>query len=186
MQMKEDILQETEEQQLRWRGHVMWMEDCRIARQVAECNPQGRRRCGRRVNIWKDGIMERMKRKKPQGWRIFRLWDLEGGEKSLGWGKICIHRKIYMDVVVFIALMTMTKPCTSSSCTAEYFYTYTNWHQQLLETKYLDSQNFCWRAIFLFPLPCPPRRLQPYFHEEWWRISFFLRAVPQSRTWRES
>jgi hypothetical protein len=28
--------------------------------------------------------------------------------------------------------------------------------------------------------------LQLYFHEVWWRISFFLRAAPQSRTWRES
>jgi hypothetical protein len=36
MGMKEDILQEIEEQQLRWYGHVMRMEDCRIAGRVAE------------------------------------------------------------------------------------------------------------------------------------------------------
>jgi hypothetical protein len=39
--MKKDILQEIEEQQLRWYCHVMRMEDCRIARQVAEWNSQG-------------------------------------------------------------------------------------------------------------------------------------------------
>jgi hypothetical protein len=44
MGMKKDILQKMEEQQLRWYGHVMRPEDCRIARQVAEWNPQGKRR----------------------------------------------------------------------------------------------------------------------------------------------
>jgi hypothetical protein len=34
--MKNDTLQETEEQQLRRYGHVMRMEDCKIAIQVAE------------------------------------------------------------------------------------------------------------------------------------------------------
>jgi hypothetical protein len=36
MGMKEDILQEIEEHQLKWYGRVMRMEDCRIAGQVAE------------------------------------------------------------------------------------------------------------------------------------------------------
>jgi hypothetical protein len=39
--LKKDILQEIGEQQLRWHGHVMRMEDCKIARQVAEWNPHG-------------------------------------------------------------------------------------------------------------------------------------------------
>jgi hypothetical protein len=39
--MKKDILQKTEEMQLRWYGHLMRMEDYRIARQVVEWNPQG-------------------------------------------------------------------------------------------------------------------------------------------------
>jgi hypothetical protein len=39
MGMKKDILQKIE-QQLRWYSHVMQMEDCRIARQVAEWTPQ--------------------------------------------------------------------------------------------------------------------------------------------------
>jgi hypothetical protein len=43
MGMKKNILQGIEKQQLRWYGHVMRMEDCRIARQVAEENPQGKR-----------------------------------------------------------------------------------------------------------------------------------------------
>jgi hypothetical protein len=42
MGMKKDILQEIEEQKLRCYGHVVRMEGCRIARQVAECNPQGK------------------------------------------------------------------------------------------------------------------------------------------------
>jgi hypothetical protein len=41
MGLKKDILQEIEEQQLKWYGHVMRTEDCKIARQVAEWNPQG-------------------------------------------------------------------------------------------------------------------------------------------------
>jgi hypothetical protein len=52
--MKKDILQGIEKQQLRWYGHVMRMEDCRIARHVAEWNPEGKRRRGRPVNTWKD------------------------------------------------------------------------------------------------------------------------------------
>jgi hypothetical protein len=58
MGLKKDILQEIEGQQLRWYGHVMRVEDCKIARQVAECNPQGIRRRGRSVSTWKDGIRE--------------------------------------------------------------------------------------------------------------------------------
>jgi hypothetical protein len=49
--MKKDILREIEEQQLRWYGRVMRMEVYRIARQVAEWNPQGNRRRGRPVNV---------------------------------------------------------------------------------------------------------------------------------------
>jgi hypothetical protein len=56
--MKKDMLQEIKEQQLRWSGHVMRMEDCRIALRVAEWSPQGTRRRGLRVNTWKDGIRD--------------------------------------------------------------------------------------------------------------------------------
>jgi hypothetical protein len=41
MGMKKDLLHETEEEQLRRYSHIMRMEDCRIARQIAEWNPQG-------------------------------------------------------------------------------------------------------------------------------------------------
>jgi hypothetical protein len=41
MGIKKDILQETEELKFRWCGRAMRMEDCGIARRVAEWNPQG-------------------------------------------------------------------------------------------------------------------------------------------------
>jgi hypothetical protein len=46
--MKKDIqvLQDSEEQQLRWYGHIMQMEDCRIAGQVTEWNPQEEKGAG--------------------------------------------------------------------------------------------------------------------------------------------
>jgi hypothetical protein len=71
--MKKDILQKVEEQQLRWYGHMMQMEDYRIARQVAEWNLQGKRRCSRPVNTWKDGIRHSMQRWNPKGVECFDL-----------------------------------------------------------------------------------------------------------------
>jgi hypothetical protein len=62
MVMKKDVVQETE-QQLRWRGCVMQMEDCRIARQVAEWNPQGNRRRGRPVSTRSYGLRVRKQRR---------------------------------------------------------------------------------------------------------------------------
>jgi hypothetical protein len=61
-----DVLQETEEKKLRWYGHIPQMEACRIATQVAEWNPQGKRSCGRPVNTWNDGIRDHEKQK-PHG-----------------------------------------------------------------------------------------------------------------------
>jgi hypothetical protein len=40
----DNIIQGIDEEQLRWNGHVMRMEDCRIARQVAKWTPQGKGR----------------------------------------------------------------------------------------------------------------------------------------------
>jgi hypothetical protein len=60
MGLKKDILQEIKEQQLKWYGHVTQMEDCNTARQVAEWNPQEKRRCSRPVNTSKDEIRESM------------------------------------------------------------------------------------------------------------------------------
>jgi hypothetical protein len=42
----------------------MGMEDCKIARQVAEWNLQGKGRRGRLVSMWKDGITDSMQRRK--------------------------------------------------------------------------------------------------------------------------
>jgi hypothetical protein len=60
--MKKDMLQEIEDQQLRWYGHVMRREDCRIARLVAAWNLQGLRRRDRPVSRLKDGIRDSMQR----------------------------------------------------------------------------------------------------------------------------
>jgi hypothetical protein len=56
------------------------MEDCNIARQVAEWNPQGKRRGGRPVNTWKDGIRESMQRGTPKDEECF---DLELWRKKI-------------------------------------------------------------------------------------------------------
>jgi hypothetical protein len=52
------------------------MEDCRIARQVAEWNPQGKRRRGRPANTWEDGIRDNMQRRnlKDEGCFDRELW----------------------------------------------------------------------------------------------------------------
>jgi hypothetical protein len=71
MGMKRDISQETEEPRLRRGGHVMRVQDCGIARQVAEWNPQEKRRRGRLVNIWNDGIRESIQ---SSGGGKIRLW----------------------------------------------------------------------------------------------------------------
>jgi hypothetical protein len=81
--MKKNILQEIEEQQLRWYGHVMRMDDCRTARQVADWNPQGKRRRGRPVNTWKDGIRDSMQRRK--------LKDKECFDREIGERKLCLQ-----------------------------------------------------------------------------------------------
>jgi hypothetical protein len=63
MRIKKNIVQEIEEQQLRWCGHVKRMEDGKIVKQVAEWKPQGKRKRGRPINTWKDGIRESIKRR---------------------------------------------------------------------------------------------------------------------------
>jgi hypothetical protein len=46
------------------------------ARQVAEWNPQGKRRCGRPVSTWKDGITDSMQRRNLKGEECFdrEIW----------------------------------------------------------------------------------------------------------------
>jgi hypothetical protein len=82
-----------EDQQLRWYGHVMRMEHCGIARQVAEWNPQGKRRRGRPVNTWKDGITDSMQRRNLKGEECFDRERWREKIMSLGSGKLCTHRK---------------------------------------------------------------------------------------------
>jgi hypothetical protein len=63
MGKRKKVVQEIEEQQLRWYGHVKRMEEGKIVKQVAEWKPQGKRKRGRPMNTWKDGIRESMKRR---------------------------------------------------------------------------------------------------------------------------
>jgi hypothetical protein len=51
-----------QEEQLRRYGHVKRTEDGKIVKQVAEWKPQGKRKRGRPINTWKDGIRESVKR----------------------------------------------------------------------------------------------------------------------------
>jgi hypothetical protein len=71
MRKKKDLLHETEEEQLRRYRHIMRMEDCRIARQIAEWNPQGKMRRGRPVSTWKDGIRNNTQRRNPKDEEYF-------------------------------------------------------------------------------------------------------------------
>jgi hypothetical protein len=52
------------------------MEDCRIARQVAEWNPQGKMRRGKPVSIWKDQIRDSVQRRNLKDEECFdrELW----------------------------------------------------------------------------------------------------------------
>jgi hypothetical protein len=61
--IKKNIVQETEEQQLGWCDHVKRMEDGKTVKQVAEWKLQGKRKRGRPVNTWTDGIRESVKRR---------------------------------------------------------------------------------------------------------------------------
>jgi hypothetical protein len=94
MGFKKDILQEIEEQQLRWYGHIMRKEDCKLAIQVAKWNPQQKMRRGRPVNTWKDGIRDSIQRGNLKDEECFyrELWRKK--IMSLGLGELCTHRKI--------------------------------------------------------------------------------------------
>jgi hypothetical protein len=54
----------------------MLVEDCRIARRVPEWNPQGKRRRGRPVDTWKDGIRDSAQKRNLKDERCFdrELW----------------------------------------------------------------------------------------------------------------
>jgi hypothetical protein len=98
MEMKEDILQETEEQQLRWYGHFMRTEDCKIGRKVVEWNPQGKRRRGGPAVTWKDGFRDSTQRRNLKDEECFdrELW--RGGK--LYSQKILFNNKKHYDACV--------------------------------------------------------------------------------------
>jgi hypothetical protein len=72
------------------------MEDCRTARQVAEWNLQGKRRRGRPVSTWKDGIMDGMRRRNLKDGECFdrELW--RNKIMPFGLGKLSTHRNIHI------------------------------------------------------------------------------------------
>jgi hypothetical protein len=80
IRMKKGILQEIEEEKLRWYGHVVRMEDSRIARQVAELKPQGNRRRGEPVNTWKGGFKDSLQRGNFKDEECFDRQLLGGGD----------------------------------------------------------------------------------------------------------
>jgi hypothetical protein len=52
------------------------MEECRIARHVAEWNPQGKSKHGRSVSTWKNGIRDTVQRRNIKGEYFDReLWE---------------------------------------------------------------------------------------------------------------
>jgi hypothetical protein len=65
--------------------------DCRIARQVVEWNPQGKRRRGRPVNIWNDGIRDSMQRR--------NLRDEECFDREL-WKKKTVYSQKNSDIYI--------------------------------------------------------------------------------------
>jgi hypothetical protein len=76
------------------------MDDCRIARQVAEWNPQGKRRCDRPVSTWKDGIRDSMQRRNLKGIEFF---DRELRRKKIvspGGVKLYSHKNSYMNIYI--------------------------------------------------------------------------------------
>jgi hypothetical protein len=82
MGKKKNIVQEIEEQ-LRWYGHVKRMEGGKTVKQVAEWKPQGKRKRGRPINTWKDGIRESMKRRELKEEEVWI--EIFGEEKSCIW-----------------------------------------------------------------------------------------------------
>jgi hypothetical protein len=95
MGMEKDILQEIEEHQLRWYGHVMRMEDCRTAELVAEWNPKGKRRRGRAVSTWKGGIRDSMQRRNIKDKEYFGR-ELLKKKKYVSWLRKTVYVCVYI------------------------------------------------------------------------------------------
>jgi hypothetical protein len=76
MGMKGDVSQETEEEQFIWHWHAMRTEGCRITRQVAEWDPQGKESHFRPESTWMDGIRKSTHRRNFEDEDYFnrKLW----------------------------------------------------------------------------------------------------------------
>jgi hypothetical protein len=90
--IKKNTVQETEEQQLRWYGHVKRTEDGKIVKQIAEWKPQRKRKRGRPINTWKDVIRE-SREKRAKGRRMYGSRFLEKKNLVFGSRKTVYSRK---------------------------------------------------------------------------------------------
>jgi hypothetical protein len=77
------------------------MEDCRIVRRVAEWNQQGKRRHGRPVNTWKDGIRDSMQRRNLKDEECF---DQVFWRKKIVFG---LRKTVYSQKNSYICLLCM-------------------------------------------------------------------------------
>ena len=62
MKVDNNILEVTEERELRWFGHIKRIGEGRIPKMILEWNAEGRRRRGNPQEKWMDGIRRSMNR----------------------------------------------------------------------------------------------------------------------------
>lgn len=74
----QDIIQEIQQKQLCWYGHVQRMKEERIPRKVMDWTPSDRRRCGRLKCTWEQRIQKAMSERNlhPGNWNDKRGWRL--------------------------------------------------------------------------------------------------------------
>jgi hypothetical protein len=84
------------------------MEDCRTARQVGEWNPQGKRRDGRPVNTWKDGVRDSMQRGNLKDEECF---DQELRRRKIVFG---LRKTVYSQKNSYTYIYLYYKPPSSS------------------------------------------------------------------------
>lgn len=83
MGLHQTIIDEVEQRQLIWYGHVQRMTDERLPKRVLQWNPTARRRRGRPPRKWGDGIRKAMSARNLQegSWNNKREWKLGIGRR---------------------------------------------------------------------------------------------------------
>ena len=81
MQVENNIIQDIQQRQLCWYGHVERMEDIRIPKQIARWTPTERRKRGRPKASWMGGIQKAMSELnlRPGDWTDRDRWRLGTG-----------------------------------------------------------------------------------------------------------